>query len=275
MKGGEQKQTQEVKINEDLRRAGEQALTGAENIYGQGTSGIYQGTQLASQDPLVRQAQQQQLAFAGGDLQNLINQQQAGFGGLLSAGNLEGNDVFANQVEQAIGDANVAFQRGSVPIFQQGTATGQYGGSEVGESLGLFGGEVNRNLQNQIANLAQQQQQVGLQAQALAPQALSLGLMPSQIQQDIGNQRTALSQAQLYDEINQFNAPRNAQIQNQSEFQNFLASNPLMGESTQIGTTQSSSDPFQTALGAAGIIGGFGTAGGGTLGGDFIGGLFG
>jgi len=48
-----------------------------------------------------------------------------------------------------------------------------------------------------------------------------------------------------------------------------------MGESTQTSTTQSSSNPFQTALGAAGIIGGFGTAGGGTLGGDLIGGLFG
>jgi len=255
---GDKKQTStnEVRINPELAAAGQQALSGAENLYGQGTGGIYQGSQLADQNALIRQAQNQQLGLASGGLQDQVNAQQGAFTNLLQAGNLDGNSVFQRQVEDALNQANVNFGRGSQGIFQQGTASGQFGSSEVGESLGLFGGEVNRNMQNAITQAALGGQQVALGAQQLAPQSIGLGLLPSQITQDIGNQRTARSQQELQNDIQQYNAPRQAQMQNQAEFQNFLASNPLMGESTSTNTQVTKGNALQSALGAAATIGG-------------------
>ena len=322
----ESKETNEVKINPLLAAGGETALTGAEDLYGQGTEGIYQGSQLADQNQLVGQGQNQQLDYAnqlagttnqnnqaisglvGNDAQALINQ--AG-PQLDLTSNLQGDPMFQKQIEAALANANTQFGRGSQGIFQQGTGAGQFGSSEVGESLGLFGGEVNRNLQNSIvqAGLGNQQntlagQQLALQQQGMNVNALQqgqqtslqalglaqLGLLPSQIQQDIGNQRTARSQQELQNEIQQFNAPRQAQVQNQGEFQNFLASNPLMGESTSTTTSVTKGDPLQAALGIAATVGGMsvgippsatqaagGATGlqGGSLGGNFISGLFG
>jgi hypothetical protein len=252
-----QKTTNEVVINKDLADAGRSALRGAENIYDRGTDGIFQGSQLADQSSLINQAQNQQLALANGGMQNQVDTQQGAFNNLLQAGNLDGNSLFQRQVADALEGANTQFQRGSVPLFQQGTAAGQFGSSEVGESLGLFGGEVNRNMQNSITQAALGGQQVALGAQQLAPQSIGLGLLPSQVQQDIGNQRTQRSQQELQNDIQQFNAPRQAQLQSQAEFQNFLASNPLMGESTSTSTRITQGDPLQAALGLAATAGGF------------------
>jgi hypothetical protein len=255
---GDKKQetTSEVRINPELAAAGQQALSGSERLYDQGTGGIYQGSQLADQNALIQQAQNQQLAMANGGIQNQVNAQQGAFTNLLNAGNLDGNSLFQRQVADALDQANTDFGRGSVGIFQNGTAAGQFGSSEVGESLGLFGGEVNRNMQNAITQAALGGQQVALGAQQLAPQSIGLGLLPSQITQDIGNQRTARSQQDLQNEIQQYNAPRQAQLQNQAEFQNFLASNPLIGESTQTNTQVTEGNALQSALGAAATIGG-------------------
>ena len=306
----EQTSTNEVRINPELAAASQQALQGSQNIYDQGTGGIFQGSQLAGQNQLVGQGQNQQLDYAnqlagttnqnnqalsglvGNDAQALINQ--AG-PQLDLTSNLQGDPMFQKQIEAALANANTQFGRGSQGIFQQGTGAGQFGSSEVGESLGLFGGEVNRNLQNSIVqaglgnqqntlagqqlalqqqgmnvNALQQGQQTALQALGLAPQQAQLGLLPSQIQQDIGNQRTQRSQQELQNDIQQFNAPRQAQMQNQAEFQNFLASNPLMGESTSTNTQVTEGNALQSALGAAATIGGIA---GGPIGGMIGGGV--
>lgn len=249
------KQTSSVRLSPELRQASVGALGGAENIYNMGTEGIFQGSRLAAEDPLVRQAQEQQLALAGqgGDLSNLVGEQQAAFSNLLGAGNLEGNSVFQRQVQDALDQANVSFQRGSVPLFQQAAMAGQFGGSEGQEGLGLLGGEINRNMQQAITQAALGGQQTALAAQGLAPQSIGLGLMPSELMANIGQQRGVRSQAELMDEIQQFEAPRQAEIQRQTEYQNFLASNPLVSESTQTTTSKQKGSKLQTALGIASL----------------------
>lgn len=257
--GGDSEQTTETRINPALAAASQTALSGAEGLFNQGTAGIYQGTQLAGQDPLIQQAQNQQLALAaqGGDLSNMVGQQQGAFSNLLGAGDLE-NSLFQRQLNEAVSNANLQFERGSVPLFQQATAAGQLGGSEGQEGLGLLGGEVNRNMQNTILQAALGGQQTALQAQQLAPQSIGLGLLPSNIQQQVGGQRQARSQAELLDEIQQFNAPRQAELQNQAQFQNFLASNPLIGESTTVGTVEGGGNQLGSNIGAVlGGVGGF------------------
>ena len=269
----------QTRLSDELRGASVGALSGAENLYNQGTEGIYQGTQLAEQDPLVRAAQEQLLSQygEGGNLSNLINQQQAQYQNYLNAGDLENNPLFQRQMSDILDQANISFQRGAVPLMQQASAAGQYGGSEGQEGLGLLGGEINRNTQQALTNAALGQQDLGFRAQTLMPQILSTGMMGADIMGDIGSQRTERGQMELLDQINQFNAPRAAELQNLMQYYNLLGSNPLMGESNQQSTsvqsTESSSDPFSSALGIGLSIAGMPTAGSGSLGGDFLKGL--
>lgn len=269
----------ETRLSGELRGASVGALSGAENLYNQGTEGIYQGTQLAEQDPLVRQAQEQLLQQygEGGALSNLVNQGQAQYQNYLNAGDLENNPLFQRQMSDILDQANISFQRGAVPLMQQASAAGQFGGSEGQEGLGLLGGEINRNTQQALTSAALGQQDLGFRAQSLMPQMLQTGMMGANVMGDIGNQRTSRGQMELMDQINMFNAPRQAQLENLAQYYNFLGSNPLMGESNQQSTsvqeTAAASDPFGTILGAGLSIAGMPTKGGGSLGGNFLAGL--
>ncbi len=280
MSGGGSKTTTttdaETRLSDELRGASVGALSGAENLYNQGTEGIYQGTQLAEQDPLVRAAQEQLLQQygEGGTLANLVNQGQQQYQNYLNAGDLQNNPLFQRQMSDILDQANISFQRGAVPLMQQASAAGQFGGSEGQEGLGLLGGEINRNTQQALTSAALGQQDLGFRAQSLMPQMLQTGMMGANVMGDIGNQRTSRGQMELMDQINMFNAPRQAELQNLAEYYNFLGSNPLMGESNQSSTsvqeTETASDPFGTALGIGLSVAGLPTAGKGSLGGDFL-----
>jgi hypothetical protein len=322
----EQSSSQQVQLNEDLRRESLEALTGASNIYNQGTEGIYQGSRLADQDVMVGQGEQALLDLygAGGGVSDLLGMGQIGLGNLLGAADasqtydtssvtdLSTNKTFQDQLASILNESNVAFQRGSVPLFQKGTAAGQYGGSETGEGLGLLGGEINRATQKSIADAALAQQKLNLQERKLAQADIGLGLQDkglgyqtamgalsqlpafsSQLERGgglmsaIGQDRSAREQAELMDQIQQFDAPRMAEMANLSQFYDFLGSNPLGREQYQSGeatstassttTEKTDSDPFGALLGIgltlagmpmAGTLGG---AAGGSVGGNLLG----
>ena len=101
MGGGETSTTTESRLSDELRSSSLAGLEGAENLYNQGTEGIYQGSRLAEEDPLLRQAQENLLAQygEGGSLSNLVNTAQANFGNYLNAGDLENNPLFQRQME--------------------------------------------------------------------------------------------------------------------------------------------------------------------------------
>lgn len=330
--------SQQVQLGEELRGMSVGGLMDAYNLYNQGTEGIYQGTRLADQDALVGQGEQALLDLygEGGAMSGLLGMGQAGLGSLLGAADTSGmydtsrafegstadlstNKTFQDQLANILDESNVAFQRGSVPLFQKGTAAGQYGGSETGEGLGLLGGEINRATQKSIADAALAQQQLDLKQRQLAQRdrqlaqadiglglqdrglgyqtALgALGQLPaftSQLERGggimsaIGQDRTAREQQELMDRIQQFDAPRMAEMANLAQFYDFLASNPLGREQYQSGEATSSStatqtkpksDPFSTLLGVGLTLAGMpmaGTLGGeavkGSLGGNFLG----
>lgn len=271
---------QDTRLSEELRASSLTGLEGAENLYNAGTEGIYQGTQLADENPLIAASQQMLLnQYSDGPLAGLINTGQQQLQNYLTAGDLNNNPVFQSQMEDILNQASTSFQRGSVPLFQKGTAAGQYGGSETGEGLGLLGGEIDRNTQSALVKSALGQQKLGLDAQRLLPMALQLGEREGNLMADIGNQRTIRSQRELMDQINMFNAPRDATLENLSNFYSFLGSSPLLGESsmtgTQTETTESASDPFGALLGAGLAVAGMPVAGGGSLGGNFLSGMMG
>ena len=318
--------SQQVQLGEELRGMSVGGLIDAYNLYNQGTEGIYQGTRLAEQDPLVAQGEQALLDLygEGGAISGLLGMGQAGLGSLLGAagmsqdydtsrafeggaGDLSSNEAFQDQLASILEESNVAFQRGSVPLFQKGTAAGQYGGSETGEGLGLLGGEINRATQKSIADAALAQQQLDLKQRQLAQRdrqlaqadiglglqdrglgyqtALgALGQLPaftSQLERGggimsaIGQDRTARSQEELMDMIQQFDAPRMAELSNLAQFYDFLSASPLGREQYQTGEssttsvqTQPKSDPFSTLLGVGLTLAGMPMAG--TLGGEAV-----
>jgi hypothetical protein len=209
-------------------------------------------------------------------------------------------------------------------LFQKGTAAGQYGGSETGEGLGLLGGEINRATQKSISDAALAQQNLDLKQRQLAQRDrqlsqadIGLGLQDkglgyqtamgalsqlpafsSQLERGgsimsaIGQDRSTREQAELMDQIQQFDAPRMAEMANLAQFYDFLGSNPLgreqfqSGESTSITdqttTEKTKSDPFGALLGVGLTLAGMpmaGTLGGeavkGSVGGNALGKMFG
>jgi hypothetical protein len=321
----EQSSSQQVQLNEDLRRESLEALTGASNIYNQGTEGIYQGTRLADQNAMIGQGEQSilDLYSAGGGVSDLLGMGQGGLGNLLGAADasqtydtssvtdLSTNKAFQDQLSSILNESNVAFQRGSVPLFQKGTAAGQYGGSETGEGLGLLGGEINRATQKSISDAALAQQKLNIQERQLAQKDIGLGLQDkglgyqtamgalsqlpafsSQLERGgglmsaIGQDRSAREQEELMDQIQQFDAPRMAEMANLAQFYDLLGSNPLGREQYQSGeatstasstsTEKTKGDPFGALLGIgltlAGMpMAGVGGAAGGSVGGNMLG----
>ena len=269
----------ETRLSEELRGSSVNALTSAENLYNQGTSGIYQGSQLADENALIGQAQQGLMNQYGADgaLSGLVNTGTGQLQNMLMSGDLENNSVFQQQMADILGESGVQFGRQAVPLMQRASAAGQYGGSEGMEGLGLLGGEIDRNTQQALTKAALGQQQIALQAQGLIPAALQAGERGYDVMGQIGGQRAFRSQQELQDQINQFNAPRNAEMQNLQQFYSFLGSNPLTAESNSSGTetqtVKNASDPFGAVLGAGLAIAGMPATGGGSLGGNFLSGL--
>ena len=277
MGGGETTTETESRLSDELRSSSLAGLQGAENLYNQGTEGIYQGSRLAQEDPLLRQAQESLLAQygEGGGLSDLVSSSQANFQNYLNAGDLENNPLFQRQMQDILGQANVSLQRGAVPLMQQASAAGQYGGSEGQEGLGLLGGEINRNTQQALTQAALGQQKLGLQAQGMMPMMLQTGEQGANIMGRIGEQRGQRAQTGLFDEIQEFEAGRNAELSNLQQFYQFLGSNPLVAEANQKVTETTSSDPFGDLMGIGLAIGGMSIPGGGSLGGKAITSMFG
>jgi len=112
---------QKSRLSDELREGAVLGLEGATNLYNQGVEGIYQGTQLADEDPLIAQAQQGLLDMYSptGGLTDLVNTQQTQLQNMLMSGDLENNSIFQQQMEDILGEASTQFSRQSVPLFQK------------------------------------------------------------------------------------------------------------------------------------------------------------
>ena len=277
MSSGGGEQTTEVRINPHMRQGGQQLQGDATDFYNQGTSGIYQGSRLAEFNPYIQQGEDQLLDYwsAGGAGQNMTDNAMASYNQLLGAGDYD-NPFLREQIDALTGNAIQSFNRGVAPGLDQGaTQAGQFGSSRAGIAEGL----ARSDMQGQVADATIQAlmggQQLALQANGMLPMMQGAGAGGANAMMGIGNARTQRDQMQLMDEIQQFEAPRNAQLQNMQQYAQLMNSNPLMGEQTQI-TQGPESDPFAQALGlgltGAGMF--FGGPAGAGLGAS-LGGMFG
>lgn len=249
-----------VRLSPELRGSSVRANQAARDLFEQGTGGIYQGSRLSAEDPLIEQARQQQLGLVGqgGDISNMVDSQQTAFANLLGAGDIN-NPLVQRQLSDLADVVGEQFGRTILPqINQSSTAAGQYGSSRQGIAQGLAAGEAANAISRGATQALLGGQQVALNAQGMAPQSIGLGFMPSQVQQDVGAQRQQRQQMELNDYIQQFDAPRQAELQNLTQFTNLLASNPLTMESTQTSTTSGGGGGLaETLTGAATLGAGF------------------
>jgi hypothetical protein len=260
--GGGGGQSQTTTIDPRLGAAGGQAAQDAQNLYNQGTGGIYQGTQLANQDQLVQQGQNQQLQYAQ-SLQPIQQQQMQAFQGLLGAGDIN-NPLMQRQISDLADTVGNQFNRVIMPGINQGaTGAGQFGSSRQGVAQGIAAGDAAQAISQGATQAMLGGQQTALNAQNMAGNVYSSGLMPSQFTQDVGQQRTAYGQQQLLDQIQRFEAPRRAEMQRQTELLGLLGANPLVGNQTTTAEGGGGGNPMQAITGLlAAYLGGGGNFGG-------------
>jgi hypothetical protein len=248
-------QTSTVTLDPALTSASKDAITGAQDLFGQGTQGIFQDSRIADLDALITAGQQQQLSQIPSFTQQTQDLQ-------TSFANLLANDPNDPLVQARINDfSNIVgdqFNRVILPGIAGGaTSVGQSGSSRQGIAEGLASGEAATAIARGVNDLLANQQQTSLAASSVAPTIFSQQFMPGDIQSQIGQARTARDQAELQDFIQQFEAPRRAELQNLTEFTNLLRNNPLTGAVTTTATgTTAEGSPLQGILGTASTIGG-------------------
>ena len=278
MSGGGGEQTTEVRINPLMRQGGRELQQAGSDLFNQGTSGIYQGSRLAEFNPYIQQGEQQLLDqwSPGGQLQNMTNTAMNSYQQLLGAGDYD-NPFLREQIANIVDNAGSDFRRSVAPrLDQASTGAGQYGSSRAGIAEGVALSDMEGHIANASIDALLGGQQLALQANQLLPQMQGAGSAGANAMMNVGQARTARDQAQLLDEIQMFEAPRNAELQRQQQYASLMGMNPLMGEQTQI-TSMPESDPWAQGLGLAATVAGgmFGGPMGASMGSMLAGGLTG
>ena len=246
--GGKSEQSS---VSKEKQAAGSRASSEATKILNRGTSEIHQGSRLVDEDPNIGLSRERQLDLANGQLQDLATQQGSAFGGLLGAGDVN-DPLVQRQITELSKSVGENFGRNVLPQIDQGaTASGQFGSSRQGVAQGLAAGEAASAISRGATSALLGGQQVALQAQGLAPSVQQSLLAPSNVQRDLGLDLQGRSQQELFDNIQQKEAGRNAALQRVSQFNDLLVGNPLFA--TGISEQQGGQGPsrVQGAIGGA------------------------
>lgn len=196
-------------------------LPGVQELVDQGTGGIYQDTRLAGEDQYIG-AGQDQLLRAGQQFENRGDSLYDSLQGFInydpnSPQNAARQRLLGNQITQQ-------FTQGIQPgIEDLGTSSGQFGGNQQNIALGA----ASQGLANAVGasqlGMMEGDRERAMRALGMAPQIANMGLVQGNLTEGIGNRRTMRDQLELEDEIQQFNAPRNADLQVLQEQQGLLA----------------------------------------------------
>lgn len=260
----------------------------ANKAFAGGTSGIYQGTRLADQDPLVRENEDYMLNNLIPSLQNssdanmrnitgFFNPNVQGYEELFTSNNAAENARSQAQLQGLFEQLGIqsgrSFNRNILPgIDDQAAAAGQFTSSKAGIAQGVAAADMQEDMNYQIAGLLQQDlarqdalRESGLnraitQRDADLNRALTASgmygdaqrsqLVPSTLREGIGMNRSARAQAELDNTIQMFNAPRNADRQLLEEYASIISVGQS-GPSTPV-TKPGAGSPALGALAGAG-----------------------
>jgi hypothetical protein len=252
MSGGGGEQSTEVKINSQLAEGGRNLQNASQDLFNEGTSGIYQDTRLADFDPRIAQGEQSLLDLygGGGTAQGTVDAQTASLQQLLGAGDYD-NPFLREQIESLTGSATDDFLRNIAPRLDQGASqAGQFGSSRAGIAEGVAIGDTQDAIAQSTIQALLGGQQIALGANQLLPSALASQERGGQLTSQIGSQATMRDQARLLDEIALFEQPRTNEQRRQSEFAQAMNLNPLIGAQSSVSQVPGA-DPWSQALGLA------------------------
>jgi hypothetical protein len=210
-----------------------------------GGQGLWEGSGLAGQSDATLQGQQGMLAQLPG-LQQQLN---------MNAGTLEGfldydpnspiNQARRNAFSaQAMNNFNTNLRPA---IEDRGSFAGQFGGPQALGAIGNAGASTMRDINSFEANMMDQDRTRAFNAMQMAPSIFASQMMPNQIQQQVGGMQDARSQAELMDQIMQFEQPRNNSLRSLQDIGNLYQPFSGLGSGGNVG----GSNPIQSALGGA------------------------
>ena len=250
---------------------------------------LFPGSQIAPQNPLQQQAQQQFLQAAGGPVaqgaQEAANTQSFLLGPELF--NPDTNPALAQATQAAIRPIEQQFTQSILPNVRGGANTsGQFGGSRQGIAEGIASqsflqqvGDTSAQFQNRAFSDLLDAQGRGL---LLAPQTQQLQFGEATATEAVGRQQQQLAQNKLTEEADRFFAEQTLPFAAAQDVAQ-LAFGIGGGSTTSVATRAGgSSNSIGSALGGAAsgaalgnmlLPGGWGAAAGGVLGG--LAGLFG
>jgi len=232
-------------------------LPEAQRLYDQGGFNYYGGDTYAGFDPLQTQGQNNALNFAQGGMQQTADSA-LGANQLMTSGDL----LYADSnpyLQQNITDANNLigrdFRENVMPaIGNQAVSTGQYGSSRQGIAEGIAGRGVGEAIQRNTNSMMNNAYNTGLNMMSTgvgqSRDAMAGGLVPSQIQQDIGAQRQGQTQRGITDDVNRYNYNQQADWDNLARYQQTLGGN-YMGSGGTSTVPVTGSNPLLGGLGGA------------------------
>ena len=285
-----------------------QAYGDAANLFTSQAPQLYPGQFTATPDYLYQQGQAQGLGAATNQLPHLAGLMQGGaaqlagaspytsmampgVSQLYAAGDPARNPFFQSALESAQRPVIQQFQEQIMPGIRTGAqGAGQLGGTRQGIAEGIAARGATQSLADMAAQMGSQAYGQGLQATgaaaglglsaeqqaaeaqarglALAPQVAQMQLLPGQVMQDIGAQRTAAQQAQINEAMQRYQYGQELPFSQMERYLSLLAGAPGgSSSSTSIGPATGGSNPLMSGVGGALTGYSAGTALGGALGG--------
>jgi hypothetical protein len=225
MSGGSQEQKTKGfkpvmnRIKSDLLPAGDAFF----NEFGAG-QGLFEGSRLAPEDELVRAGQDRALGLVPGMADQFTGLQDV-LGGFLAGPESAGAGQLREAARQ---EAQRGFNRaiGSTVQGQVG-GSGQGGSRQAALALGAASSPFSTGLIGLEGQLRNAQMNNQMRALGMAPGIIGSQLLPGQIEEGVGQQRSAREQLELQDQIQEFEAPRANQLRGLLEQQGFLT--PMAG----------------------------------------------
>lgn len=203
----------------------------AQAQYNSGTPSYYPGTVLAPQDPNTLAAQEKALTYANTTAPDAVGRvlsaQNFGLGDVLYA---DSNPALRANVRGALNPIVDNFYNRILPnIGSEAQKQGAYGGARQGIVESNAVQDLNRALLDTSAKMYSDAYGLGLdtfgKSLALAPQTITAGTLPAQIQDAVGQQRTAVTQDEINAAIEKFNWEQQLPANKLAQYQQLVQGN--------------------------------------------------
>lgn len=229
-------------------------LSEAERLYTHGTPQYYPGSTVANINPTQQTAWNTALNYSAPFAGQTANAGQSAMQLAMRSADPLQNPYFAPTVAASIRPATQALTEQVLPqIDDTFIGAGQFGGSRQGVAQGLAIDRYQQNVLDTVARMGSEAYGMGLdslgRAMVAAPSIQQMGMMPAQIQGQVGDAQRAYQQQLIDASLDRWNYQQQAPYESLGYYAG-LVGNPLGGTTTSVGPNNSPSR-VQSVLGGA------------------------